>query len=64
MGTAVELAALIAQLLPLGLQVYQKIQENNTNAGLVPVDQLLADALANAAATKNAAQAEIDKLNQ
>ena len=62
MGEAVQLAALIAQLLPLGLEVYQQIQQNNQNAGLVPVEQLVSDALANAAATKAAAQAELNKL--
>lgn len=53
------IAALLAQLLPAGVELYQKIQQNNQNAGLVPVETLLEDAIGLGTTIEQAADAEI-----
>jgi len=54
------LANLIAQLIPLGINIYSQIQQGNTNA-MKPIEQVLAEADANWDAIAVAAAAQIVK---
>jgi hypothetical protein len=54
------LAALIAQLIPLGINIYTQIQQANANT-LKPIEQVLADADVNWDAIAVAAAAQIAK---
>lgn len=57
----VALALNIAASLPGLISAYQKLVNNNQNAGLVPVETLLADAIAVSQAGIDKADAEIAK---
>lgn len=54
------LAALIAQLLPLGIQVYNQIRAANPGANLPPLETILAAADADWDAIAKQAQAQLD----
>ena len=54
------LAALIAQLIPLGINIYTQIQQANANT-LKPIEQVLADADVNWDVIAVAAAAQIAK---
>lgn len=54
------LAALIAQLIPLGINIYTQIQQANANT-LKPIEQVLAEADVNWDAIAVAAAAQIAK---
>jgi hypothetical protein len=60
-AAAVAFANLLAQLIPMGIGVYNQIASANTEAGLKPIADILAAADANYAAIDAAAQAEIAK---
>jgi hypothetical protein len=57
---SLQIAGEIASLLPAMAALYEKIRDNNQNAGLVPASQLIADGISAAKATEQAAQSEID----
>lgn len=56
------LAALIAQLIPLGIQAYNEFLAANPNSGLPSTETILAQADANWAQVQQEAQAQIAAL--
>lgn len=57
-ASAVAIANLLAQLLPLGINIYNQIEAANQNAGLQPLADILAAADVNYKAIQAAAVAQ------
>lgn len=59
---SLKIAAMIADFLPIAVNLYNKIKANNQNAGLADVSMLLADVQSIAQQGEATAQDEINKL--
>lgn len=60
----IALAQLLAQLLPLGISTYTQIAAANQDAGLKPIQDIIAAADVNFNSIEQAAQTEINNLQQ